>query len=254
MIRKILGTALVLTMSAGLVSAMTLEEVIAKNLDARGGKDKLVAMKSAVITGKVHMPNGMEAPLTWKWMQPDKLRTEVTIQGMTIVQAYDGKTAWMIMPFSGKTDAEEMPADQAKRMEEQADFDGPFIDGQKKGYKLELVGKETVEGTEAYKIKVTNKFDEVTYQYLDAEYFLTFKEEGKRTVRGQEIDFESSIGDYKKVDGLVFPFSFESKVKGSQQGQSVTFDSIKLNVELDDSVFAMPAPKPTPTEAAPAKK
>ncbi len=254
MFRKIMGTVLVVALSAGLASAMSLEQIIAKNLEARGGKDKILAMTSAVITGKVHMPNGMEAPLMWKWKSPNKLRSEVTIQGMTLVQAYDGKKAWMIAPFTGKTDAEEMPAEQAKRMEEQADFQGPFIDGEAKGYKIELVGKETIEGTEAYKIKVTNKFDEVTYQYLDTEYFLTFKEEGKRTMRGQELEFESSVGDYKEIDGLVFPFSFESKVKGSEQGQSITFDTIKLNVEVDDSEFAMPAPKPKPAEAEPVKK
>ena len=254
MTRKLTVAALVLTLAAAAASAMTLDEVVAKNLEARGGKDKILAVQSVLITGKVHMPNGMDAPLVWRWKRPNKLRSEVTLQGMKLVQAFDGKTAWMIMPFAGKTDAEKMPAEQAKRMEEQADFDGPFVNGKDKGYQLELMGKKTIEGTEGYQIKVTNKFGEVTYYDLDAEYFLVFKEEGTRTIRGQKIEFESSVGDYKEVNGLLFPFSVESKVKGSQQGQSVTFDKVKLNVDLDDSQFVMPPPKPIPTASTPAKK
>ncbi len=246
MFRKTVLFALSLTMLSGLASAMTLEEIVAKAVEARGGRDALLAVKTAKITGKVHMPNGMEAPLVWEWKRPNKLRSEVVIQGMTLIQAFDGKTAWMIMPFGGNTDPQPMPEEQAQRMEEQADFDGPFLDGEKKGYKLELIGKVEEEGTEAYKIKITNKFGDVTYYFLDTEYFLPFKEDGKRTVRGQEIEFESSIGDYKKVGDLVIPFSTESKAKGSEQGQSVTFDKVELNVDLDDSLFAMPAPKPTP--------
>lgn len=229
-------------------SAMNLQDLIAKNLDARGGKDKIVAVNSVVIHGRMRMPNGIEAPFTWKWKRPDKLRTEFTLQGMTGIQAYDGKTAWMVMPFTGNTEPQKMPKEATQRLEEQADFDGPFINTEKKGYKLELVDEKPVseEGTDAYKVKVTNKFGDVTYQYLDAEYFLTFKEEAKRTIRGQDIEIEISIGDYKKVDGLVFPFSTQSKMKGSEQGQSVTFDKVELGKDIDDAEFTMPEPKPTP--------
>ncbi len=246
MFRKTVLFALALTLFSGLTAAMTLDEIVAKAVEARGGRDAMLAVKTVKITGKVHMPNGMEAPLVWEWKRPNKLRSEVTIQGMTLIQAFDGTTAWMIVPFQGKTDPEEMPKEQAQRMEEQADFDGPFLGGAEKGYKLELVGKVDEEGTEAYKIKVTNKFDDTTYYYLDTDYFLVFKEEGKRTIRGQEIEFESSIGDYKKVGDLLIPFSTESRAKGSEQGQSVTFDKVELNVDLDDGLFTMPAPKPTP--------
>ncbi len=247
MLKRLMMIGLGVSMLVLPASAMNLQDIIAKNLDARGGKDKLLAVNSVVITGTMHMPNGMEAPFTWKWERPDKLRMEFTLQGMTGVQAYDGTTAWMLMPFMGKTEPEKMPEEAAKRVEEQADFDGPFLDTEKKGYKLELVDEKpvTVEGTDAYKVKVTNKFGDVTYLYLDTEYFLPFKEEGKRTIRGQEIEFEASIGDYKKVDGLLFPFSTQSKMKGSEQGQSITFDKIEIGKDIDDAEFVMPEPKPT---------
>lgn len=246
MIRRTAVCALAVALLAGMGSAMTLDEILAKAVEARGGRDAWKAVKTARITGTVHMPNGMEAPLVWEWKRPNKLRAEVTIQGMHMVQAFDGTTAWMIVPFGGNPDPQEMPKEQAQRMEEQADFEGPFLDGKDKGYTLELVGKVEEEGTEAYKIKVTDKFGDVTYYYLDTEYFLPFKAEGTRAVRGQEIEFESSIGDYKKVGDLLIPFSTENRAKGSEQGQSITFEKVELNVDLDDAEFVKPAPTPAP--------
>ncbi len=252
MLRKTILVILAVAALSSAVPAATLDDVVAKAIEARGGLEALQAVKSVRITGTVHMPNGMDAPLLWEWKRPNKLRTEVTIQGMKVIQAYDGTTAWMIVPFGGNTDPQEMPKEQAERVEEQADFDGPFLDSEKKGYKLELIGKVDEEGTEAYKVKVTNKFGDEIYYYLDTEYDLVFKQEGKVTVRGQEIEFESSIGDYKKVGDLLIPFSTEQKAKGSEQGQSVTFEKVDLNVDLDDSQFSMPAPA-QPTEPKPAE-
>lgn len=245
MLRKTILVILALAALTSAVFAATLDDVVAKAIEARGGLEALQAVNTVRITGTVHMPNGMDAPLLWEWKRPNKLRTEVTIQGMKVIQAYDGTTAWMIMPFGGNTDPQEMPKEQAQRVEEQADFDGPFLNSEKKGYKLELMGKVDEEGTEAYKIKVTNKFGDVSYYYLDTEYFLVFKAEGKVTVRGQEMEFESSTGDYKKVGDLLIPFSTEHKAKGAEQGQSITFEKVDLNVDLDDSLFSMPAPAPT---------
>ena len=249
MLKRTLMIGLGVSLLALPASAMNLQELIAKSLDARGGKDKILAVNTAIVHGTMRMPNGVEAPFTWKWKRPNKLRMDFTLGGMTGTQAYDGKTGWMVMPFqSGSTDPEKMTEEATQGMEEQADFDGPFIDTEKKGYKVELVDEKpvTVEGTEAYKVKVTNKFGDVTYQYIDTEYFLTFKEDGKRTVHGQDIEFEISLGDYKKVDGLLFPFSTQSKRKGSEQGQSITFDKVELGTKIDDAEFAMPEPKPTP--------
>ncbi len=251
MTRKLTIVALAMTLLAGAASAMTLDEIIARNLEARGGKDKLAALTSVRITGTVHMANGMEAPLTWTWKRPDKVRSEIVLQGMTMIQAFDGTKGWMVVPFGGNPDPQEMPEDQRKRMEEQADFDGPFIDTEKKGYTLELVGKETVEGTEAWVVRVTDKHGEQSTIYLDAEYFLPFKQVAKRTIRGQEMEISSSIGDYKEVDGLLFPFSTEVTVKGTPHTESVTFEKIELNVPVDDSLFEMPStPEKAETPAA----
>jgi outer membrane lipoprotein-sorting protein len=251
MIRKalcVVGLSALLAVAAG---AQTLDEVLAKYYEARGGLDKIAAVDTAKITGTMTMGPGVEAPFTWYWKRPNKLRVEFTVQGQTGVQAYDGTTAWMYLPFMGKTEPEKMPDEQIKNMEDQADFEGALVNWKEKGNEVELVGEESIEGTDAYKLKITRKSGDVDYDYLDAEYYLEIKSEGTRTMRGQPIEFESSIGDYKEVDGLMIPFSVTSKAKGAPAGQTVTFKTVELNVPVDDSIFAMPAPEAKEKPAEP---
>ncbi len=196
--------------------AQTVDEIIAKNVQARGGLEKLKAVQSIKSTANMSMGQ----------------------------QAYDGKSAWQIMPFMGKKDPEPMSADETKEVEEMADLDGPLVDYKSKGHQVELLGKEKVEGTDAYKIKATLNNGDVQTIYIDSDSFLEIKEETKRTVRGSEQLIESSIGDYKDVDGVLFPFAMESGVKGSQEKQKLTITKIELNVPADDSIFKMPAAAP----------
>jgi len=220
------------------------DEIIAKNVQARGGLEKLKVVQSIKSTANMSMGQGMEAPGVLIQKRPRLARLDFTIQGLTAVQAYDGKSAWQIMPFMGKKDPEPMSADETKEVEEMADLDGPLVDYKSKGHQVELLGKEKVEGTDAYKIKATLNNGDVQTIYIDSDSFLEIKEETKRTVRGSEQLIESSIGDYKDVDGVLFPFAMESGVKGSQEKQKLTITKIELNVPADDSIFKMPAAAP----------
>jgi outer membrane lipoprotein-sorting protein len=231
--------------------AQSADEVIGKYLEARGGLDKIKAVDSARFTGTMTMGGQMEAPFVWTWKRPNQMRVEFTVQGQTGIQAFDGESGWSLMPFMGVTDPQPMAEEEAKMFEEQADLDGQFVDSEKKGYVIEYIGEEEIEGTPAHNLKVTNKHGDITYVYFDAEYYLEIKSEGKRTLRGQEIEFESTQGDYKEVEGLMFAHSIESKPKGAPVGQTVTFEKIELNVEISDSDFTMPAvEKPAETEEA----
>lgn len=233
-----LATALV----AGAVAAeeMSLEDLLAAHFEALGGVEKLQAVQSARFDGNMSMGPGMEVPFTMVFGRPLNMRMEFTMQGMTGVQAYDGETAWSIMPFMGKTDPEVMPEDQAKNIKEQADFDGPLMNWQEKGHQVELMGLEETEGTEAYKLKVALANGDVRYHFLDSEYFITIKQEGKTTMQGNEVDFETILSDYKEVDGLMFPHSIESRAKGQPEGQVITIETIQLGVDIDNEMFAMP--------------
>jgi hypothetical protein len=231
------GTLLGLPVSA---QDMTLDDVLAKHYDALGGVDNLKAVKSAVFKGNMTMGQGMEAPFTMTFLRPMQARLEFTMQGMTGVQAFDGEVAWMVMPFLGKNDPEEMADDQAKNMKEQADFDGPLVDWKEKGHQVELVGLEETEGTEAYKLQVNLANGDVRYHFLDSEYFISIKQEGKTEVQGNEVEFETILSDYKEVGGLMFPHSIESKPKGAPSGQVITIETIELDGEVSSDLFAMP--------------
>jgi outer membrane lipoprotein-sorting protein len=246
MCRKLCFGMVVAALLVPAVWAQTADEIIAKNIQARGGPDKLKSVQSIKATATMAMGPGMEAPGVLIQKRGNLARLEFTVQGLTAVQAYDGKNAWQIMPFTGKKDPELMSSDEAKEVEEMADIDGPLVDYKTKGNQVELLGKEKIEGTDAYKLKVSLKNGDVQTEYIDADSFLEIKEETKRTVRGSEQVVESAIGDYKEVDGIVFPFAVESGVKGSPEKQKLTITRMELNLPVDDSIFKMPAPAPAP--------
>jgi len=252
MLRKAIAGFALAALMAVPAFAQTADEVIAKNMEARGGLDKIKAIKASRTTGKMVMGQGFEAPFVMMEKRPRQTRMEFSFQGMTGVQAYDGKNGWAIMPFMGKKEPEAVPADQNKMMDEQADMDGPLVDYKTKGHKVELLGKEQVEGADTYKLKLTLKGGETRTIYIDAESYLEIKMQGKRMVRGQEVEGETTYGDYKEVGGLMIPHSIESSVKDMPQKQKLVFEKVELNVDLPDSLFAMPAG--TKPAAEPEKK
>jgi len=241
MLRKLSLVITVAVLLTPMLSAQTVDEIIAKNVQARGGMDKIKSVQTIRSTGTMTVGPGMEAPASLIQKRPDKARLEFTVQGLTAAQAYDGKDAWQVMPFTGKKDPEMISADEKKDLEEMADIDGPLVDYKSKGNQVEFLGKDKLEGTDAYKLKVTLKNGDVITIYLDADSFLEIKEEVKRNVRGSEQEMESSIGDYTEVNGLMFPFAMENGIKGSQQKEKVTISKIELNVPVDDAMFKMPA-------------
>lgn len=228
--------------------AQTVDELIAKANEARGGLEKMKSVQSVRMKGKMTMGPGIEAPITIEMKRPRNARMEFTIQGMTGVQAYDGQQAWGISPMGSKQ-PEPMPAEMAKDLDNQADIDGPLVDYKAKGHLVELVGKEKVEGSDAWKLKVTLKSGDVQYIYLDADSNLEIRNEAKRTIRGSEVELENTIGDYKEVGGLLWPHSIQSGAKGRPEKQSFAFESIEVNPAIDDARFKMPAPAPKPPEA-----
>ena len=241
MLRKTLMTLALALLLAPMAHAQTVDEILAKYYDACGGLAKLKALNTVRLTGTMTMGQGMEAPITIERKRPGMSRTEFTIQGMTGIQAFDGTRTWSVLPFMGKKDPEVGTDEDNKNAQDDADFDGPLVDWKAKGNTVELAGKESVEGADAFKLKVTKKNGNVDYDYLDAETYLLVKTEGKRRFRGTEIDGETTLSDYKDVDGLMEPFSLESGAKGMPQKRKMSFSKIENNVPIDDSRFAVPA-------------
>ena len=253
MIRKTFACLLVASLAGAAVQAQTVDELIEKSLKASGGREKVEAVKSFRMTGKMVAPQGMEIPMVMEYKQPDKIRTEATIQGMTMIQALNGKEGWMVAPFMGKKDPEKMSADDVKQAEEQLDSFDMLTKYKQKGHTIELAGKEDIEGTPAYKLKVTKKNGDISHLYLDAESYLLVKTNGKTNVQGQVVESDTILGDYKAVDGVLYPHSVETQLKGMPGKMVLTFSKIEINPALEDSRFAMPAveKKEAPAPAPP---
>jgi hypothetical protein len=238
--RRFLPGILGLVMFAMPVSAQTAEEIINKYIKTVGGMDKIQAVKTLRRTGKFIGGGGFEAAILEENKRQKMVRQEFSIQGLTGINAYNGQAGWKIEPWQGKKDPEPLGEEEMKQIIEDSDFDGPLVNYQQKGNKVEYVGMDQVEGTDAYKLKVTLASGDVRYYYMDTDYFVPIKIDTKRMIRGAEREYETTLGDYKEVSGWYLPHSVETNLKGSQDKQKVAYEKIEANVPIDDVRFQLP--------------
>jgi hypothetical protein len=222
------------------LSAQTADDIIAKNLEARGGLEKIKSLQTVRISGQF-TAGDFRASFVQENKRPYKVRKEQIVQGMVGVDAYDGKTAWRTAPWEGRKDPDLIPADDRKFLIEDADIDGQLVDYRNKDHRVELMGHDAVEGTDCFKLKVTLATGDVRYYYIDADTFLELKVETERNIRGTIRYDEMLYGDYEKVNGVYFPFAIEAGPKDSTDHVKFTIDKIVVNAPVNDSHFAMPA-------------
>ena len=215
---------------SGSASAMTAGELVAKNLEARGGAAKLRTLKTMHTVGTQRIGGGQEAKVESWAVAPEEFRGEFSMPGMTAVQAWDGHEAWSISPFGGRRDPQKISADDAKGLIERADIAGPLVDYQAKGNKVEYLGTEDIDGTDAHKLRVTLKNGDTQVLFLDPDQFLEIRVVNHRMVRGQEEVSTTDLGEYEKVDGMYFPF---------ESGRT-HLEKVELNQPIDLKMFAFP--------------
>jgi hypothetical protein len=244
-----LGIAAAGTLAAPRAAAQTADELVSKNIEARGGIEKIRAVQSMRLTGTMSIGDE-KMPAVLDLKRPNKMRWEFRVDGQTQVEGYDGRRGWTRLAAGGREDVEPMTDEEQKDVELQADMDGPFVDYRAKGNTIELAGKAKAGDRDAWKLVVTLKNGEMRDVYLDAVTFLQVKTVMRREVEDREVEVTSLIGDYRDVDGLLLPHSFEATAQGSPGKQVLRFDRIELNVPLDDGLFEMPkTPVPTPGPA-----
>jgi hypothetical protein len=238
-LHRLASLTLCLGLFAFALPAQTADEIIARNIQARGGLAKLKGLESVRISGTLAM-GGFRASFVQENKRPFKVREEQIIQGMVAIDAYDGKTAWHVVPWEGRKDPDLISADDRKGLLEDADIEGQLVDYRNKDHRAEYVGHDSVEGTDCYKLKLTLADGDVRYYYIDADTFLEIKIEDERTIRGTVRYSETYYGDYEKVDGIYFPFALETGAKGDSERAKYTIDKVTVNVPLPDSRFSMP--------------
>ncbi|HEY0372756.1 MAG TPA: hypothetical protein VGD79_12180, partial [Thermoanaerobaculia bacterium] len=250
--RRAAFAVLVLLAAAVTAGAQTADEIVQKYIRQSGGMERIQAVQTLRRTGTFFGGGGFEAKILEENKRPGRVRQEFALQGMTAITAWDGSNGWKIEPFGGKKDVENLSEDETKGILSDADFDGPLVNYQQKGNKVEYMGTEPVEGTDAHKLKVTLANGEVRYYYMDSDYSVPIKVETKRVIRGAEREFETTFGDYKSVNGWYLPHSIESGVKGSPFRQKNTYEKIEANVAIANTRFARPGTQAPADEPMPA--
>jgi hypothetical protein len=247
--------ALLLGVAAYPAAAQDAQNLIAKNLEARGGAAAIDAIKSISFEGRTIFPGDFE--LTYKEARErtgdgGAVRYDLGLQGLDVVQSYDGRGAWKINPFQGRKDPEKMSADEARQLADAALIDGPLLASRHDGSRVQYLGREDFDGTLAYKLKVTQKDgDEFTY-WLDPDTWLEIKVDEVRRIRGAQQTNETELGDYEKVGGVYFPMSVESWQQGQpNQRQRTILASATANPPVAASFFAEPAGPATLAKASP---
>jgi outer membrane lipoprotein-sorting protein len=243
---KLVLVALVVGFSTQ-VNAQTVDEILANYFENIGGLENLKKIEGMKMTAKVNN-GGMEIPLEIYQFKGGKQLTIINFQGKELKQGvFDGETLWGHNFMTLK--AEKSDAETTANMKlNNNDFPDPFIDYKEKGYLVELLGKEDIDGTETFKIKLTKEpitvdgkeEEDVSFYFFDTENFVPIAIQSEiKTGQGKGMIQEITFSDYQEVDGLYFPFSMTQGVKG-QPGAPITISAIELNPEVDDSVFAFP--------------
>jgi hypothetical protein len=234
--------------------AQTADELVAKNLQAKGGVDKIKEIKSVRINGNFDA-GGFKATVGELRKRTNMVKETFSLQGMTQVQAYDGSSGWQISPFGGRRDPEMLGEDDVRGLAEDADFDGPLVDAQAKGNKIEYLGHDQVDGDDAYKLKVTLKNGDIFYYYLDPDTYIEIQIEKQQFIRGSVRESVTMLGSYKPVNGVMYPFSIESGPKNNpDQRGKVTVTRMEANIPVEDSEFKMPAAPAAPPASKPTPK
>jgi hypothetical protein len=265
----LLGTFLALAVSLGMgadaasPAGMTAEQIIERNVTARGGLQAWRGVKTLSMSGKLEaggnesstfpvqgVKNGgvqlpkrpaeqMQLPFRLESKRSRKLRLEIDFRGQTAVQTYDGTHGWKLRPFLNRHEVEPFTADEMKAAAFQSDLDGPLVDYAAKGTKAELEGTEKVEGKDNYRLKLTFKDGQSQHVWVDAKTFLESKIEGTpRRLDGKYHPVEIYYREYKTVSGIVVPYVTETKVQGVKQTEKIEVEQVVVNPPVEDSRFA----------------
>lgn len=216
--------------------AAAADAIVAKNIAAKGGAEKLRGVTSVRTTGRVKSGRGLSTITVWT-RRPNSMRQEMTTDGQTGVTGFDGTTFWAINPAMGPN-ARALSGPAADRVREEAeDFDSVLLDYREKGSAVEVV--PFAAGASPH-LRVTKKNGKVQDIYLDPATFLEQRITTEVTQGGKTATVTTEFSNYKPVDGMMVPFTIRQSLNGQLQGE-VIYDRIQFNLPLDDGLFKMPA-------------
>ena len=234
----------VLGTTAAWAADLKAADIVSKNVAARGGLEAWRAVSGIRMAGEMDAggKQGARLPFVWSLKRPHKSRLEIVFQDQTAVQAYDGSQGWKLRPFLNRNEVEPFTRTEAQSAAAAAELDGPLVDYARKGSKVELLGREEVEGKPAYKLHLTPKTGPQFNLWVDASSFLEVKIDGEpRKMDGRLHKVAIYYRDYKKVDGLMLAHTLETAVEGVPKTNKISLQSVKVNPALPDTLFALRA-------------
>ena len=211
--------------------AQTAEEIVTKHIEAIGGAAAWKKVNSIYYEGKITV-QGAEVSVTLTAVHGKGVRQNISVMGMTGYQIVTPTAGWNFMPFQGQAAPEAMTADQLKESADDLDVQGKLVDYKSKGHTVEYLGKDDVEGTECFKLKITSKAGNVETVFIDPKSYYIVRSVAKKTANGQENDVQTDLSNYKKLpEGIVVPFSIKLT-----EGELV-ISKAEVNKQVDESTF-----------------
>jgi len=212
-----------------------IDDLVLKNLDAKGGLEKLKAVTTIKQTGSLSM-QGQNSSLVIFSKRPNMQRQEITVAGKTIVNGFDGVTAWIINPFVGAIRPIQVTGPQAEMIGDQSNFDGPLVDYKNQGISIELVlGTEMMGDQKLIHLRLTSRTQQVSHLYLDAVTFL----DAKMQIDTAQMKLDQQFLDYREQDGIKVPFLVHTIANGVLQSE-MKLETVEFNATIDEAVFRMP--------------
>jgi len=220
--------------------AETVDQIVARHVAARGGRPALAAVRTLRMTGHAVAGPGRRAIVRREFARPDRIRTEFEFQGTTGVYVWNGKSGWQVSPLDGQLDVQPLSPEAAALSAEQADIEGPLVDWKAKGHSVELVGRALLPGGAADELQVTLKSGVVRHVWVDAKTSLVVKTASTRKVKGHEMTFEVTYGDYRETNGVRFARSIEIQTRGRPESLRIAVETVEVNPSLDVARFESP--------------
>ena len=219
--------------------AQTADEIVARNIEAKGGAEKLKAVTSMKMTGEMTM-QGKTLPLTIYSKRPNLNRQEMVVGDFRVVNAFDGTTAWTVSPMT-KMEPQALPPAAAEIMKASADFDNALIDYKDKGHSVEFMGTEKLGAAEVYHLKLTMKSGQVQHYYIDTKSGLEIRmaQEAEGRPGGEKQRLETELSEYREINGIMLPHSVKQMIGNNVIGQ-MRIQKVEFNALSDDSIFRMP--------------
>lgn len=217
--------------------AQTASEILAKYVDATGGKEKLSAINSVRLENSIDA-GGFSATGYSTVLNGKGYRSESDWGGQKLIQVYTDQSGWTVNPFVGINDPQAMPAAQYKSGAGQI-YAIPFLDYEARGSKAEITGQEKLGGINAYKVKLTSKDSVATTYYFDPTTYYILQSVTTTDFNGQPADLTIKYSDYKKNDyGWTIPYTVDIDF-GGQFSMTSKITKAEVNNPVDVAIFEM---------------